>query len=407
MNARARNPLAAGYSAGVSRAALPVTTFVQAASSAAVIGPTVAAPLLLQRLQLGPAAVGLFVALVYLGAMFATQIGAFVVQRWGPIRASQAALLCSAAGLLLLATPLLPLVTLGAVLIGLGYGPITPASSQMLARTTDPRHYSLVFSIKQTGVPLGGVIAGLAVPPLVALGGAVAALSGVAALCLAAALSAVPLASELDRERDAAASWPSRRQVLAPTRFVATHAVLRALALCSFVFSIVQVSLTSYMVSFLTRDLQWTLSAAGAALAASQVAGVVARIVWGLVSDRWLGPRRMLLGLALGMAACAILTALLGPASPAPLVVFLLCVFGATAVGWNGVYLATVAQVAPPGQAGTATAGTLFFTFFGVVVGPPLFGMAGTALGAVGSAFALLALPLAGGVWVLARARWS
>lgn len=113
------------------RAALPITTFVQAASSAAVIGPTVAAPVLLQKLQLSPAAVGLFVALVYLGAMFATQIGAYIVRRWGPIRSSQAALLCGATGLLLLASPILPLSACGAVAIGLGYGPSTPASSQM------------------------------------------------------------------------------------------------------------------------------------------------------------------------------------------------------------------------------------------------------------------------------------
>jgi MFS family permease len=407
MQESATDATAPAYSAGVRRAALSVTTFVQAASSAAVIGPTVAAPLLLQQLQLGPAAVGVFVALVYLGAMFATQIGAFVVRRWGPIRASQAALACSTAGLLLLAMPQLAVVALGAVLIGVGYGPITPASSQMLSRTTDPRHYSLVFSIKQTGVPLGGVVAGLMVPPLVGLGGTVGALSGMAMLCLVAAVSAAPLAHELDRERDRGAPWPSPRQVLAPTRFVATHAVLRAVALCSFIFSMVQVSLTSYMVSFLTRDLRWTLAAAGAALAASQVAGVVARVIWGFVSDRWLGPRRMLLGLALGMAACGLLMPLLDRASPAPLVVALLCVFGATAVGWNGVYLATVARAAPAGQAGVATAGTLFFTFFGVVIGPPVFGAAGAALGALGAAFALLALPLAGSVWLLARARWS
>ncbi len=393
-------------STGVRRAALPVTTFVQASTSAAVIGPTVAAPLLLERLHLGPAAVGMFVALVYLGAMVATQIGAFGVRRWGPIRTSQLSLLSCAVGLALLATPLLPLVVLGSVLIGLGYGPITPASSQMLARTTDPRHYALVFSIKQTGVPLGGVIAGLMVPALVAVGGAVGALLGTAALCVLAAVSAAPLARALDRDRDRGARWPRPHQVLAPARLVASHSVLRAVALCSFVFSMVQVSLTSYMVSFLTRDLVWTLAAAGGALAASQVAGVVARIGWGYVADRWLGPRRMLLGLALGMTACGLLMPLLGPTSPAALVVALLCLYGGTAVGWYGVYLATVARVAPAGQAGTATAGTLFFTFFGVVIGPPIFGAAGTALGALGPAFALLALPLAGGVWLLARARW-
>jgi MFS family permease len=251
------------------------------------------------------------------------------------------------------------------------------------------------------------VIAGLMVPALAALGGAVGALCGTAALCVLATISAAPLARELDHERDRAAPWPRPRQMLAPARLVATHAVLRGVALCSLVFSIVQVSLTSYLVSFLTRDLVWTLAAAGAALSASQVAGVAARIGWGWVADRWLGSRRMLLGLALGMAACGLLMPLLGPASPPALVVGLLCLYGATAVGWNGVYLATVARVAPPGQAGTATAGTLFFTFFGVVVGPPVFGAAGTALGALGPAFALLALPLAGGVWLLARARWS
>jgi MFS family permease len=395
------------FSPWVRRWALPVTTFVQAASSAAVIGPTVAAPLLLQRLQLGAAAVGLFVALVYLGAMAATQIGAFVVQRAGPIRASQLALLASAAGLGLLATPWLAAAVAGALLIGLGYGPITPASSQMLARTTDARHYALVFSVKQTGVPLGGVIAGLLVPPLVLLGGAVGALLGVAALCIGAAASAAPLAAELDRERELHTPWPAPAQVLAPTRLVLGHPVLRGVALCSFIFSMVQVSLTSYMVSYLTADLRWTLAAAGAALAVSQVAGVVARIAWGFVADRWLGARRTLLLLAWLMAGCGLLMPALAGDSAHTLVVALLALYGATAVGWNGVYLATVARVAPPGQAGAATAGTLFFTFFGVVLGPPLFGAAGSMLGALGWAFALLALPLAGSVVLLARARWA
>jgi len=402
-----QGPAGPAYSARVRRAALPVTTFMQAASSAAVIGPTVAAPLLLARLQLGAPAVGVFVALVYLGAMLATQVGAFVVRRFGPIRASQLALLASAIGLLLLSLNWLPAVALGAFVIGLGYGPITPASSQMLSRTTDVRHYALVFSVKQTGVPLGGVIAGLAVPPLALLGGASAALWGVAALCLLAAASAAPLAGELDRDRDAGGKWPKTAQVLAPVAFVATHPVLRQVAVVSFVFSMVQVSLTSYLVSLLTGDLRWALAAAGATLAVSQVAGVVARIAWGFVADRWLGPRRMLLVLALGMMGCALATPWLSPQTPAGAVTALLAVFGATAVGWNGVYLATVARLVPQAQAGTATAGTLFFTFFGVVIGPPVFGAVAGALGALAPAFACLALPLAGGLWVLARARWG
>jgi MFS family permease len=380
---------------------------VQAASSAALIAPTVAAPRLLERLQLGPSAVGLYIALVYVAAMFASPLGAQVVRRLGAIRASQVALLVSAAGLALLALPSVAAGAVGALLIGLGYGPVTPASSQMLSRTTDPKNFALVFSIKQTGVPLGGVMAGLLVPPLLVYGGAVAALAGTALLCLLGVLIAQPLSHELDSDRDPASPWPGPAQLLAPVRFVATHPSLRTLALCSFAFSMVQVSLTSYFVSFLNGELAWTLVAAGAALAASQVAGMVGRIAWGVMADRVLGPRRMLLLLACAMAGCALLMPLLRPDTPASAVLVLLCIFGATAVGWNGVYLATVARMVPQPQAAMATSGTLFFTFFGVVIGPSLLGAASTGIGSLGTAFALLCLPLGLAVVVLLRARWT
>ncbi|MFM2067226.1 MAG: hypothetical protein RLZZ584_2135 [Pseudomonadota bacterium] len=404
------------------RATLPVTLLMQSASSAAVFAPAVAAPRLREQMALGPAAVGVFVALVYLAAMFSSPLGAQLVRRHGPIRASQLALLCSGLGLVLVGLaarlapaaaaapwPLLALAALGALLVGAGYGPITPASSQMLARTTSLRHYALVFSIKQTGVPLGGVIAGFMVPPLVLWGGGsgAAALFGTAALCLAGAASALPLAHELDDQRQPGLPWPGVARLMAPVRYIAGHAVLRSVALCSLVFSMVQVSLTSYLVSLLTADLRWPLLAAGAALSASQVAGVGGRIAWGVVSDRWLGPRRMLQGLAWAMLACCLAVPWLGPASPGAVVVALLCVFGATAVGWNGVYLATVARLVPHEQAATATAGTLFFTFFGVVIGPPLFGLAGSALGGLAPAFALLVLPLVVALWLLGRSRWG
>jgi predicted MFS family arabinose efflux permease len=396
------------------RLTLPITLLVQSASSTAVIAPTVAAPRLLERLQLGPAAVGVFIGLVYLAAMFSSPLGAHLVRRYGPIRSSQLALLVSAVGLLLVALPAAPflnapagaaagLAALGALLIGLGYGPITPASSQMLARTTSLRHYALVFSIKQTGVPMGGVIAGLMVPPLVAWGGGAAALAGTAALCLVGLLSALPLGRSLDDQRERHGHWPSALQLTAPVRLVLGHAQLRSLALCSFVFSMVQVCLTSYFVSYLTGDLCWTLLAAGAALSASQVCGVCGRIAWGVVSDGWLGPRRMLLTLAGLITACCLAMSWPGRTSPALAVVALLCLFGATAVGWNGVYLATVARLVPHAQAATATAGTLFFTFFGVVIGPPLFGLAGAQLGGLGPAFVLLVLPMGVAVLMLAR----
>jgi len=377
----------------------------QAAASAATIAPAVAAPALLVRLGVGPVAVGLYVAAVYLVAMLSSQLGAALVKRWGPIRTSQVALVLCAAGVALLGVPQLGAALAGALLLGAGYGPITPASSEILARTTPAERYAMVFSLKQTGVPVGGVVAGLAVPGLTVAAGPAWALLAISVLCLVGAASGAWLRASLDRGRDAAAPMPRLVRVLAPVRFVVAHPVLFTLAACSFVFSAVQVCVTSYTVTFLTHDLRWTLVAAGSALAVAQVAGVVGRIAWGIVADRSGDARPILLALAVAMALCGVAAAAVAPKTPVAAVIALLAVYGATAIGWNGVFLATIARVVPIGEAAQATSGSLFFTYFGVVIGPPLFGVIASWRGGLGPAFALLVLPLAWSVWLLWRWR--
>jgi fucose permease len=67
-------------------------------------------------------------------------------------------------------------------------------------------------------------------------------------------------------------------------------------------------------------------------------------------------------------------------------------VFGATAVAWNGVFLAEVARLAPDDQASRATGGVLFFTFFGVVAAPPVFGAIAALTGSYGYGFVVLSV---------------
>ena len=377
----------------------------QAAASAATIAPAVAAPALLVRLGVGPVALGLYIAALYIAAMLSSQLGVALVKRWGPIRTSQVALVLCAAGVALLGVPHLAAALAGALLLGAGYGPVTPASSEILARTTPPERYAMVFSVKQTGVPVGGVIAGLVVPGLTEAAGPAWALLALTALCLVAAASGEWLRAALDRGRDAVAPLPRLARILAPVKFVAAHPVLATLAACSLVFSAVQVCVTSYTVTFLTHDLRWTLVAAGSALAVAQVAGVVGRIVWGIAADRRGDARPILLALAVAMALCGVGAAALAPTSAPAAVIVLLAVYGATAIGWNGVFLATIARVVPIGEAAQATSGSLFFTYFGVVIGPPLFGLVASWRGGLGPAFALLVLPLAWSIWSLWRWR--
>lgn len=107
------------------------------------------------------------------------------------------------------------------------------------------------------------------------------------------------------------------------------------------------------------------------------------------------------------MGLAGLLMPLLTAGTSGVWVILLLVTYGATAIGWNGVFLGTVAKLVPTAYAAMATGGCLFFTFFGVVIGPPIFGLAASGFGRVGPAFALLALPLAGVLWFLARGRWT
>ncbi len=381
---------------------LAVTLAIQAMVSLALLAVPVMATVVAQALGAPATLIGVFVAIAYVGAILASLASGSAVGRFGAIRVSQAGLLLCAAGLLLCTVPSVPAVAVGAFLIGLGYGPITPASSHLLAITTPPQRMSLVFSIKQTGVPLGGLLAGAIVPGLVVLAGWQSALLVAAGANVASAIASEPLRAELDADRRA--DRPLRfGNLLQPLRLVLSQRALKRLAAFSFVFSAVQLSLSTYLVTYLQVALGYGLVKAGLALSVAQAGGIAGRIVWGFVADRWLGARLALAALAGLMAVCAVGTALLNAQVPPVLVLALLVVFGASAIGWNGVYLAEVARQAPPGMASMATGGTLAVTFFGTVLGPALFGAMASLGGGYRAGFAALAVPTAACFLILMR----
>lgn len=381
---------------------LLATLFIQAMVAMALMTLPVMAPVAAKDLDVSPAMVGFYVSITYIGAMFASLTSGTTVSRFGPIRVSQLGLFVCAAGLCLCASAWLPLIALGALLIGLGYGPITPASSQILARTTPPEQMGLVFSIKQTGVPVGAMMAGAIVPSLMLAINWQWSMVMVAVACVLSALLAQPLRKDSDDLRQA--NLPFQMGTLSqPIRMVLGHRALATMAACSFMFSMIQMSLTTYLVTYLHDDLSYGLVSAGLLLSVTQMGGIGGRIVWGVVADKWLGAQKALALLATLMACSSMATALLLPQLPIWGVWLVLIVFGASAIGWNGVYLSEVARQAPEGKASVATGGTLTFTFLGVVIGPPIFGALSTAFGSYRAGFLALVITSSLCAWVLFR----
>ncbi len=315
--------------------------------------------------------VGLYMSCVFAVAMFSGVLGGAAVERLGAVRVAQACLVIAGLALALMTLAAVHWVVLAALMIGFSYGPPTPASSHVLARTTPVRWMPVVFSLKQTGVPAGGALAGAVVAPMVAAFGWKAASLAVGAACLALALALQPLRTRLDADRDR--GRPLGRDLAGPLRLVLGDPALRRLAFLAFAYSAVQMALVAYLVTFLVEAIGLDLVAAGAVLAATQAAGIAGRVVWGGVAATLLSPRVLLTLLGLAMAVASALVAGFTPGTPAWTIYGAGVLFGATAIGWNGVMLAELARISPPGRAGAATGGSVFVTFAGVVLSPALF----------------------------------
>jgi MFS family permease len=373
--------------------------------STAVYCAPVMAPAAAPALGVAPAAVGYFVAMVYVGSMIGSVAAGSWVGRFGPILVSQAGLALCCAGLAFAASGALPAVLLGALLVGLGYGPATPASSAILVRTAPPHMLALTFSIKQTGVPLGTAIAGAAAPLLVlALGWQGAALAiGIA--CALFAIALAPIRARYDAARNPSAPM-SIRSAVAPVALIVRDRRLLELSLVSFIYAGMQITLLAYLVTFLVESFSLSLVLAGMVMAASQLTSVAARVVWGVFADR-VATRRAtlgLLGVAMGLTAISALAAT--PAWPLWALFAFAMVYGATAVGWNGVFLAEIARRAPPDRVSDATGGSAFFTFLGVVVTPLLFHLVLNMTSSYGITYAVFGVPaLAAGLRLLATAK--
>ena len=142
--------------------------------------------------------VGYLTAATTVGALFVLTSGIGVIHRLGGVYTLQLSLLIGSASLLLYLVPSIALALIASVCVGLSSGTANPAGSEVLTRLTPKEHRNIVFSIKQAGVPLGGIIGGLAIPPLIdALGWRYAA-AVVAGVSIAAVMATWAFRTRID-----------------------------------------------------------------------------------------------------------------------------------------------------------------------------------------------------------------
>ncbi|MGE0717590.1 MAG: MFS transporter [Alphaproteobacteria bacterium] len=357
--------------------ALAATLILQAVSSFLSRALPVVGPALTSAAGVPPESVGYLAAATAAGTVWCLSACAGALPRLGALRLMQIGAVLGAGALLLAMTGWWWAMMLAALLIGAGYAPSPPAGSDILARHAPKQHMSLVFSVKQSGVPLGGVVAGLMVPAIALAWDWRWAMAAAALLALACAAATQPWRAAIDAERDPARPLGLHRLVSAaivtgPWRSLFLTPALPVTTFVGFAFAVVQGCQLAFFVTFLD-SLGFGLAEAGSIFAAMQVAGTLARVATGWLADRMGSNRLMLLILAVASTLATLATAAIGEGWSYLAVMGVAIFAGVASTSWNGVYLAEVAGSAPSGRIGDATAGSTFFTFIGYVSGPAVF----------------------------------
>jgi sugar phosphate permease len=207
---------------------------------------------------------------------------------------------------------------------------------------------AMALAVRQTGVPLGGALAAVALPLIVAAFDLRAALLLVAAGCAGAAV-----ASWRWMREPPPAALAGRPSISAP----APHRDRRLwrLGAGSSLIVVAQSALFGFLVLFLHDEKGWSVAAAAAALGFLYAGGAVARILAGRWSDRLderVAPLRGLVTAASVLLAAAGGLEALG--APTALMLAVLLAGGILASSWNALSLTAATEMSGRERAGTA-----------------------------------------------------
>lgn len=361
-------------------------------SSMALLVLPALAPEVAREYGIDPSLIGYFITLVCVGQLVTLTLFSGLTSRFGGARMNQAAHGCVAAGLVSMVIPHPVFLGVGGIIIGCGYGLMGPSFSHLLMRFSPPERRNFIFSMQQTGVPLGGIAAALISPAVaLAFGWRWAMLLSVLLLASVVLMMQIGRA-RWDDDRDASA------RVLAPHPLANIVAVwqnvpLRRVALAGGAFCWAQFCVGAYTVVVCVKVFDMGLIAAGAMLTVVQIASAVGRVLMGWICDALQDtPRVLTWNAAMMIGVCAV-SLWMAPGWPLPAIYLLFAVLGFTTGAWAGTVLAEAGRLAPQGGMSAALSGMFVFLNTGKMIGPIVFANVYWLTQSYGWAFASLALP--------------
>lgn len=342
-------------------------------------------------LGVSAAVAGVIVSCFTFGRIFGSYAAGVAADRLGERRVLVAGGL-AAGGLVALgcAAPLPGLIVL-LVAAGLASAASTPAGGRLVLVSFPRDRRGLALGLRQTGIPIGGLVAAALLPWIAHLTSWRWSLA-VAGLITAATVIPLVVSGLGDRRR--------RERVARPVGpSPARDRNIRLLTLWGCLLVTGQYALIAFLALDLRQNGGLTLATASLLVAVAQASGIVGRIAWGAWSDRTLAHgRKPLLLVLTSVALAGVLLLLAAPRSaPIGVLVAVAAVAGIALIGFQGLWVVMVTEMAGPERAGTATGFGVTFISTAIALSPPLYGLVADAAGSYRAIWAALA-----GVLVLA-----
>jgi MFS family permease len=329
-------------------AVLAAGTLSQTSFSALAIGLPVLVPTLREEYDLTLGQIGVVLGAEWIGALVTMLPWGIAADRFGE-RVVLALGLSGCSAFLVGAAYAPDFASLVALLAlaGAAGASVNSASGRAVMHWFDANERGLALGVRQTAVPLGGLIAALAIPQLISSGDATAGFLFFAALCAVGAV----VGSTVIRSRDV----DRHEHELEASTLVRTlrDGRLWRLSIGAGVYVYSQIAVIGFGVVFLHDEHGLTEREAALVLAASQVLAVGFRIGTGRWSDvvgSRIGPLRQV---GVVIAAGLVVTAALS-GGPLVLLVPVLALAGGLSMGWNALAFAAAAELAGAARSGAA-----------------------------------------------------
>ena len=292
--------------------------------------------------------IGIYGSVLFLIAALAAQTSSWFVGRFGGFRVSQFTLMLTGLGLAAIWIDQSIGLYVGAVLFGFAYSQSNTASGSLLSNLDLGAHRNLVFSIKQTAVPLGGILAASYLPFAAHTNGTEMALLGLACMCAIAWVLCECAGQFTDLHQPKSQTEPNTLKGDQPR--------LRVLILTFFVLAAVQLGMSVTFIGIIAPWLEITNDAATFVFGAAMFASILLRLGLGVLADHW-GAAKVIT--AIKAAITLTLFTLLWLDGIAASLASLGCI--AFAFAWNGVLLAEVVRADLSPERATSKAMTAFF----------------------------------------------